>query len=209
MTDEELRDRYQEALSNQRQATREGCPDPETLRQVLERELPEPDRLGHLDHIMSCPDCVRDFELLRSVAIGVPRPHRGIRHHPWLAVAATVVAVVGAGWWWTSRIAESSGSDIFRGTGSGWQIAPEDGAALTLPVTFVWHGVPDAGRYTLELIDGTGMVAARMETADTTILVTAGATAWSPGDYNWWVIAHLSGGRQVRGTPLRLRLIPQ
>lgn len=209
MTDEELRDRYQEALRNQHQATRDGCPDPETMRQVLERELPEPDRLGHLDHIMSCPDCVRDFELLRSVAIRVPRPSPGIRHRPWLAVAASVVAVVGAGWWWTSRIAEQTGSDTFRGIEAGWQIAPEGGAAVTLPVTFVWHPVPDAGGYTLELIDETGMVAARMETADTTLRVTAEATAWSPGDYHWWVIAHLSGGRQVRGTPLLLRLQPQ
>ena len=46
---------------------RSDCLAPEAMQSLLDRSGPEDERLGRLDHIMACPHCLAEFELLRSV----------------------------------------------------------------------------------------------------------------------------------------------
>jgi hypothetical protein len=55
---------------------REGCPDVERLLALVERSGSEEARLALLDHVMACPHCHAEFELLRAThrASGVHQP---------------------------------------------------------------------------------------------------------------------------------------
>ena len=58
MTDEErLRVAYGELLAARAPAGRDGCPPPEALLRLVEREGPEDARLATLDHVLGCTKC--------------------------------------------------------------------------------------------------------------------------------------------------------
>ncbi|HET7240096.1 MAG TPA: hypothetical protein VFI77_02985, partial [Gemmatimonadales bacterium] len=44
-----------------------GCVSPEAMLALLEREGLESERLATLEHVMSCPDCHREYEWLAAV----------------------------------------------------------------------------------------------------------------------------------------------
>jgi len=163
---------------------------------------------------MSCPDCRRDFELLRAieagrradagVAVETIRWRRplGIALATALAAALALVAVLGP---WRDWRREGAGPDLARGgRADAAAIAPGDDASLPRgPLAFTWHPATGARRYTVELLTTNGTVAASLETGDTTATLDAGRLP--PGDYRWWVRASLDGGER-RSSPRRLRL---
>jgi hypothetical protein len=54
---------------------REACPEVERLLALVERSGSEEARLALLDHVMACPHCHAEFELLRAT-------DRGSSQHP-------------------------------------------------------------------------------------------------------------------------------
>ena len=67
MSDDRLRDLYAIAVSGQSAGAAGEHPAPEVIAALVRREGPEEGRLATLDHVMSCADCRRDFDLLRAV----------------------------------------------------------------------------------------------------------------------------------------------
>lgn len=209
MSDERLRELYTAALAGR--PTDRTHPAPEALAALARREGPEADRLATLDHVMSCADCRRDFDLLRTVEragaqAGVAG--RGATRRGWLmpaALAASLLLAVGLG-----RQLLRQPDDTTRGGSAGGLVLVQPGAELPAgqTVTFAWRPVAGANRYELELLDSSGAVAASAATADTSASPGA-ARALPPGEYRWWVRALLVDSRTIR-SPLRtLRLTPR
>jgi hypothetical protein len=69
MTEERrLRQSYDMMLAMRAEAIagRESCPEVERLLSLVERNGSEEARLALLDHVMACPHCHAEFELLRA-----------------------------------------------------------------------------------------------------------------------------------------------
>ena len=208
LTDERLREIYSRALQARRDPARASCPSPDALLALVRREGAERDRLTVLDHAMTCPACRADFELLRSIETARRADaDTGARHVRWrrpvgvalvtaLAAALALFAVLGP--WQRSRPRE-----VYRGSTDVQVISPAADASGSGPFTFVWHPVPGARRYVLEVLDPEGALRASTETTDTT--VTLGGTELGRGDYRWSVRARLDGGEQ-RSPARRLRV---
>ena len=70
MSDERLRNTYDRMLTFRAETTsdRSACLPVERLGALVRREEDEESRLTLLDHVMSCPFCQAEFELLRIAA---------------------------------------------------------------------------------------------------------------------------------------------
>lgn len=177
-----------------------ACPSPEALLALVRREGPEAERLATLDHVMTCQECGRDFELLRAIEkagrqIGA-RPHRSLRR--WyvpLAVAASVVLAVVVG----RQLTAPGAPDVARGAPDAVALlAPEASVAAGQPITFIWHRVPDAVSYQLEVLAPDGSLALSRTTTDTVATIEPGALAG--GNYRWWVRGTLRGAESVQSS---------
>ncbi|HEX2781608.1 MAG TPA: hypothetical protein VHM30_19040 [Gemmatimonadaceae bacterium] len=212
LNDDQLRALYARATEARRDPSRASCPSPDALLALVRGEGREQARLEVLDHAMTCPDCRRDFELLRAIEAG-RRADAGaaVQHIRWrrpigvtlvAALAAALVFVAVLGPW--QRWRRGSESDVLRGDSAEVvAIAPAADASGSGPFTFTWHPVPGARRYLLEVLTPEGAVRASRETADTT--ATLAATELGAGDYRWWVRAQLDGGER-RSAARRLRV---
>lgn len=68
MSERRLRMSYDRMLSLRAESLdgREACPDLDRLLGLVERSGSEEGRLALLDHVMACPACHAEFELLRA-----------------------------------------------------------------------------------------------------------------------------------------------
>lgn len=207
MNDAQLREWYTEGLEARAGAGRTECPKPAEMQAVLERRGSEEERLARLDHVMACPECLREFELLRTIHSASPRPRYGARV---LALAASVALLASAAVLWRATSLTTSGApDTLRGQAVSLLLQPVDGALLELPATFAWQAVEGARRYRFEFIDEGGDVVITRQTTDTTLAVAMDSTLVAGATYRWWIIADLAGGRQLRAVPWRVRFQPK
>jgi hypothetical protein len=213
MTDDQLRDLYARATRNPA-ASRAACPSPDALLAVARREGPELERVEMLDHVMSCADCRRDFELLRAIeggrraeaaeAAGWIRWRRPISAGLITALAASVAfaAVLGPRHdWWRG----GGASDVMRNAAADVVLlAPApDVAVHSGSLTFTWRALAGARGYTLEVVSPDGGTVASRQTTDTT--ASLGEARLAPGEYRWWVRAQLAGGElRSPSRPLRV-----
>jgi hypothetical protein len=208
VSDERLRELYAAALATGRTGSGQH-PAPEALAALARREGPEATRLAVLDHVMACPACRREFDLVRAVegagaAAGAVRRGRPA----WLlptALAATVLVAVGLG----EHALRSGEADVPRGGKADIELLqPGPQAPAGATVTFAWRPVSGARRYELELLDSTGNLAAAAATSDTTAEPPAVA-ALPPGAYRWWIRTTTMDARtlqsELRGLRLRAR----
>jgi hypothetical protein len=195
MTDAELRDIYTRSLTSRAQS-RAGCPSPEALEALVAQTGSEESRLATLDHVMSCVPCKEEFELLRAihaaerVNAGAARPRRSVA--PWLAAAVVVIAA-GA----LTLQLQRSGSNPTRGTSSS-----DIALVGTVNGSLVWHAIPDAVRYDVEIVDASGATIFHARVADTT---TAMPTTLPNAPVSWWVRATLRDGSERRSAIIPLR----
>ena len=210
MSDERLRDLYAIAVIDQSAGVAGEHPAPEVIAALVRREGPEEGRLATLDHVMSCADCRRDFDLLRAVeraGVESGATARAGGRRGWLmpaALAASVLLAVGVG----RTVLRSGGDDTTRGDGHAAVVLVQPGreAVAGDALAFSWRAVPGASRYKLELLDGGGGVLASAATTDTSASPAA-ARALPPGDYRWWVRATTSDARSLRSALRPLRLV--
>jgi hypothetical protein len=191
MTDAELRDIYTRTLTS-RAAGRTECPTSETVEALVARQGTEESRLTTLDHVMSCAACQQEFELLRAIhaaqtaqARADPRRVRA----PWLAAAAIII-VVGA-----VTLARVQRPNPMRGASPSADIALVGVVGSSL----VWHAIPDAVHYDVEIVDASGATIFHRRTSDTTIALP------SPTSGSWWVRATLRDGTEHRSAIIPLR----
>ena len=201
MNDEALRAAYARAMPKPRSAERATCPTPDALISLVQRTGDETTRLATLDHTMACAACQREFELLRAIDAAEHRePGASRRTLRWqrplmLALAASLVLAIGLGPgrnWLADRQ-----PDTLRGEASAITvIGPDPGATIGGDTaTLAWRSVPEATRYTVEVLTSDGTVRLGATTTDTTLLLR-GVGDLPPGDYRWWVRAALPGGEQ-------------
>src|SRR5262249_21807022 len=121
VTDEALREAYQQALDARRGNGREACTSPEAMLSVLRGEGAEEQRLALLHHLVGCGACRSEFELLRSIeeagAGTTERARPALLRSPQrlvvpLALAASLILVVMVG----QRLRTAEGTDVERGT---------------------------------------------------------------------------------------------
>ena len=184
-------------------------PTPELIAAAAQLEGDESVRLVTLDHIASCAACRREFDLLRATQDAA----RGLAPSTWrvhaMGVAAAAAVIIAL----TLTIGH-------RGAPRVGELAPDRSApasaaqAITLitplgatPAAaphFVWHAVPTAGTYHLEVLDDSGAVVVGGDTRDTAFT----APPLTPGrSYRWWVQAKINGETwqsefgEIRATP--------
>jgi hypothetical protein len=210
VSDDRLRDLYAMAQAGRPAGPVGEHPAPEVIAALVRREGPKERRLATLDHVMSCADCRRDFDLLRAIERGGVEggaAGRAGSRRAWLmpaALAASVLLAIGVG----RTVLRSGGDDTTRGDGHAAVVLVQPGreAAAGDALTFSWRPVPGASRYELELLDTSGGVLASAATTDT-IAAPAAARALPPGDYRWWVRAITFDARSLRSALRPLRLV--
>jgi hypothetical protein len=216
MNDERLGELYRKGLALGSAGSGPGTPScvtPEQLLELVRREGSEQSRLATLDHVMACPSCRREFDLLRAVEqAGVESGARQPRvRWQWqriapIGLAASLLLALGV----TIALNRAGERrDIPRGAIAGVTLlAPGAQVAADEPVRFVWQPVRHANRYVLEVLERSGgkPVLSR-ETADTALVLAP--TLLKPGaEYQWWVRAVTPAGElasQLRLVRLRTR----
>jgi hypothetical protein len=207
VTEAQLKDAYQAHLARTG-AGRVSCPTPEAMQALVRREGDEAARLATLDHVLSCGECRRELDLLRTVEeAGARAGSASAGRRRWVipaALAATLLVAVGLG-----RAALRPSDDTVR-SGDATRVelvAPGTEVTAGTPVSFAWRPVEGALRYRLEVLDESGDLAIEGETRDTA-LVSDSAARLAPGNYQWWVIA-LSPAPGPRSELRRLRVAAQ
>jgi len=213
MTDDHLRQAYARATALRNDPERANCPSPEALLELAGRDGSEERRLRTLDHVMACPDCRQEFELLRAIELGRrDQTSEAVRRIHWrrplsislvtaLAAGLALVAVLKPN---LSLRRESS--DVVRGTAAGAAlVAPAADTIVTVSspgqLAFVWRPVTGARRYTLEVLTPEGSVRAMRETTDTTAVIPRSEIG--AGELRWGVRSQMDGG-ELRSTTRRL-----
>lgn len=191
MNDSELRDIYTRSLTK-----RPDCPSPEALEALVAKTGSEASRLATLDHVMSCVSCKQDFELLRAihaaeqVNLAQARPRRSLT--PYLAAAVVLIAA-GA-----LTVTQLQRSNPTRGASPSSDIALIGATNSSL----VWHAIPDAVRYDVEIIDANGTTIFHARVTDTT---TALPATLPNAPLSWWVRATLRDGSERRSAIVPIR----
>ena len=211
LTATRLQELYAQALARRdRQIGGSQCVSPEDLLALVRREGSEAHRLEVLDHVMTCPECQKELELLRAIeAAGgaTAGPSTSVtwsRRWMPLALAASVVLALGIG----IAVRQRTPADINRGGPASIQlVAPNDEVPAGQPVTFAWHQMGGASRYRLELLDDADVVVFSSETPDTTLVLPAGRLH-AGGAYRWSV-RDATPGAQRSSVLRRLRVRSQ
>ena len=207
-----LRAAYQRAVDARHEPGRVACPAPDALLALVRREGSETTRLTTLDHAMSCAECRGELDLLRAIErAGSEGTRREVQRFRWrrvvpLALAASVLLAIALGPG-RDRLQRRLAGDVSRAGGSDEVVAllPTDAGAVPAgtPITFVWHGVAGARRYTVEVRTADGSVAFDAQTTDTSVTL-APPRALDAGDYRWWVSAYGEDGVATRSLARRL-----
>jgi hypothetical protein len=69
---QQLREAYARILSDRALTDRSGCLSPSKLLDLAVGRVSGNERPEHLDHVMGCGACLREFELLRAIHLGRP-----------------------------------------------------------------------------------------------------------------------------------------
>jgi hypothetical protein len=208
--DARLRDAYARAVEARQVPDRAACPTPDALLAVVRRDGSEEVRLRTLDHAMTCPECGRELELLRSIErAGAANTGAAVRGIRWrraasIALAASAVLALSLG---PGRRLWDDDATIRGGESGVVLIAPPVGESVgaTSALTFTWHAVPTAHRYDLEILAPDGTVALARQTTDTSLTLGA-PTGLVSGAYRWWVTAQTEDGARVRSEARALAL---
>jgi hypothetical protein len=202
MNDDRLRAAYASLLAR-RGTGRAGCPGPEEIDALASRRGPEAARLETLDHVMSCSECKRELDLLRSV-LRAGTPADRVRPRL-LALAATLALAAGAILVW--RAASRPAAGPLRGSDNPVVLlGPADGASLAEPPVLVWRPVEGAVGYRVEVLDRTGAIVATGLGPDTLLRLPADALAPADSAYRWRVVAELRTGGSISSNIRRLRV---
>jgi hypothetical protein len=200
VNEETLRRSYERLLviREQEGPDRDRCPSVDDLYAMVKRDGDEAGRLRLLDHVMQCPECRKEFDLLRSIEQARPPAPAS----PWRlwAFAAGVVLVVGATMAW--RMMQPA-PDVMRGPAD--QVAlvgPADGATVALPATLTWRPVAGALSYRIELLNEAGAVAWSSEVTDTALVLERAPQ----GVAGWKVTAEFLGAVPLESPARAVRL---
>ena len=181
----------------------DGCPSPEALQAVAERMGREEERLAVLEHVAACADCQRELALLAQVAASRPRARRSPVPVGWLAAAAVVVLAFAGVRALATRGREAP---VMRGDEPAVTLVAPAGQVAAGPagLLFVWHPVPGATRYQVEVLGPDEEPVATATVRDTVMAQPDGLRAGV--GYRWHVIALRADGTRVDSPVVRFDL---
>jgi hypothetical protein len=206
MNDEELRREYQRSS---RGAPPGAHPEPEQLEQLVSGAGPETERLALLEHVLRCPTCGSELDLLRAANEGARAAERRMPATRWLALAAMAILVVGIGALVLRGRGVTPPADVMRGNPRAMSlIAPAVGDRVAAPVRVTWHAVDGATTYRVELLTPGGELVANWNTADTTATVPDSAHVRATEQYDVWVRATLPDRTEVSSPIVRFSVKP-
>jgi hypothetical protein len=205
MNDEELRREYQRSVNT---APIGAHPEPEKLAALVEGGMREEERLALLEHVLRCPTCKPELELLRAAREGARAAERRTTFSPWMAMAAAALLLVGIGALVMRGHRAVVPVDVMRGGGHAAVsvIEPFTGTTVSKPLTLTWHAMDGAHSYSVELLSMQGEVLAAWTTRDTTIAVADSVRVSAGGSYDMWVRAMLSDRTEVSSPVVRFNV---
>jgi hypothetical protein len=203
MNDEELRREYQTS-----KITPPGShPEPEQIARIVSGEGSEDERLVLLEHVLRCPTCGPELDLLRAASAGARAAERHVPATRWLAFAAAAILVIGLGALTLRSRRTTPAADVMRGHAEAMSlIEPSSGASLSRPVRLTWHSVNGATSYRVELLSTNGDLIGAWTTRDTTLALADSAHVNASGSYDVWVRATLEDRTDVSSPIVRFNV---
>jgi hypothetical protein len=201
MNDDTLSNLYGRHLAA-RQVDRDRCPSVESLEALVNRTGAEADRLNTLDHVMSCPACRHDFDLMMAAAEAA-RASAPPRSRVPLAIAAGLLLVAAGTALWTLN--RDHGDTVRGGPTAVTLLRPTDGVSVLNNVSLVWQGVAGAFQYHVEILHEDGRLRFQETTTDT-VLVVPPAELIEGQSYVWWVRADLAAAGERRSALRRFTI---
>jgi hypothetical protein len=201
MNDEELRREYQRSSS----VTPPGAhPEPEQIEMLLNGEGPEAERLALLEHVLRCPTCGPELDLLRTASEGSRAAERRAPATRWLALAAAALLMIGIGTLTFRGHRVTPAADVLRGKSASVSLVePFAGASTARPVQLAWHRVDGATSYRVELLSKGGELIGTWNTADTAFAIPDSARIAASESYDVWVRATLADRTEVSSAIVR------
>jgi hypothetical protein len=201
MNDEELRREYQRSSLG---APAGAHPDPEQLEQIVMGAGSESERLALLEHVLRCPTCGPELDLIRAASEGARSAERRMPAARWLALAAMAILVVGLGALVLRDRSMTPTADVMRGSRAAMSlIEPAVGDRVAAPVRITWHAIEGATTYRVELLSTSGELVANWNTADTTATIPDSARVRASEQYDVWVRATLADRTEVSSPIVR------
>ena len=204
MNDEDLRHQYQRSA---KAAGPDRHPEPEQLEKLLNGDGSEDERLTLLEHVLRCPTCGPELDLLRAASEGARSAERHLPVTRWLALAAAAMLVVGLGSLMLRGRTITPPEDVLRGHAEAMSvIEPANGATVAPPVHLAWHPIVGAASYRVELLSTKGDLIGAWTTRDTTFAVADSARVRESGSYDVWVRATLNDRTEVASPIVRFNV---
>jgi hypothetical protein len=201
MNDEELRREYQRSP---KVAPPGPHPEPEQLEKIVNGEGSEAERLSLLEHVLRCPTCGPELDLLRTAAEGSRAAERRMPATRWLAFAAAALLLIGIGSLTLHGRRLTPPADVLRGNAQSISlIEPSTGASIAGPVHLAWHRLDGATTYRVELLSTGGELIGSWNTPDTTLAIPDSSRVSSNVSYDAWVRATLADRTEVSSPIMR------
>ncbi|MDQ2765667.1 MAG: hypothetical protein M3Y30_00805 [Gemmatimonadota bacterium] len=206
MNDDDLRHEYQRSS---RGAAPGAHPEPEQLEKLVSGPGSEAERLVLLEHVLKCPTCGPELDLLRAANEGARAAERRMPATRWLALAAMAILVVGIGGLVLRGRAITPDADVMRGHRQTLSlIEPAVGDRIAAPVRVTWHAIDGATSYRVELLSTSGELIATWNTADTSAAIPDTAHVRADEQYDVWVRATLADRTEVSSPIVRFSVKP-
>jgi len=130
MNDEELRLAYRRASKG---AAPGPHPEPEQLERIVNGKGSEAERLVLLEHVLRCPSCGPELDLIRAAGEGARAAERRAPAARWLALAAAAILVIGLGTLALRGRRTVASDDVLRGRAHAMSLIEPESELLHLP----------------------------------------------------------------------------
>ena len=203
MNDDELRRAYQRST-----ATTPGPhPEPGELAELVSGAMPEPERLAMLEHVLRCPTCSPELDLIRAAGAGARAAEHRMPLSRWMAFAAAALILVGIGALTLRGHRVAVPADVMRGNHAAVAVTePATGTTVAAPVRLAWHAMDGAQSYRVELLTAGGAVIAAWSTPDTALVIPDSVRLRAREPYDMWVRAMLADRTEVSSPLVRFNV---
>jgi hypothetical protein len=204
MADPDLASVYASLLRGRTDA-RAACPPLEAVQALAATDGHDPSRLEQLDHVMACASCMGEYEMLRAVRVAGEAPQsRGTRRSPFVLPAVGLIAASLLVFAITRREPDA---DRVRGRTDAVEfVTPAAVVSRADSLHLVWHAVPQASAYEVELLTPDGTVLFTTTTPDTALRVAPDVVPANVSVVEWLVLARRADGNVLRSPLLRVEL---
>lgn len=203
MNDSDLQRDYQRAVALRAAQGRRNCPRSEAIEALAACEGAERDRLTTLDHVMACPYCQREFELLRAIhAAGAPA--KVVPMRAWYAIAATALLAVALTVFTVRRDSTTMRGDNTDSVPA--LVSPSGVVDAATARQLVWRPFSGVAQYRVELLGSGGELRASASVVDTTWTLADSVTVVPGETLQWTVEAILPDARRIRSPVSEFRV---